>query len=337
MKLQQHINLRPFNTFGIEVHADSFVRLETADDLQEAVKSGLFKKQFLILGGGSNVLFTDDYHGTIIQNAIKGLDIKSEDENYVLISAKGGEVWHDLVLFAVSKKLGGIENLSLIPGTAGAAPIQNIGAYGVELKDTLFSLTAIHLETGEQKVFSNADCRFGYRNSIFKQELKGKYFIYEITLRLEKNRKVNIQYGAIEEVLKENGIKNPSVKDVSDAVIQIRKSKLPDPAILGNAGSFFKNPEITKDKFDILKKQFADLPGYIVSNDIIKVPAGWLIEQCGWKGKRVGNTGAHKDQALVLVNYGGATGNEIYALALEIINSVKNKFGIEIQPEVNLV
>ena len=337
MELQNHISLRAYNTFGIDIKADAFIQLRSLEDLQQAISDGLFKSNYLILGGGSNILFTSDFHGTVIQNSITGITIENETQDAVFISARGGEKWHDLVMFCVERNLGGIENLSLIPGTVGAAPIQNIGAYGVELKDTFFNLTAIDLITGEQKIFSNADCKFGYRTSVFKQELKGKYFIYEIILRLEKNKDVNVNYGAIQHILKEKGVELPGIKDVSDAVIQIRKSKLPDPEILGNAGSFFKNPEIEIAQFDALKKEFPNLPGYPTENNLIKVPAGWLIEQCGWKGKRVGNTGAHKDQALVLVNYGGATGNEIYALALEIVKSVKENFGIEIQPEVNIV
>ena len=337
MELQNHISLRAYNTFGIDIKADAFIQLRSLEDLQQAISDGLFKSNYLILGGGSNILFTSDFHGTVIQNSITGITIENETQDAVFISARGGEKWNDLVMFCVERNLGGIENLSLIPGTVGAAPIQNIGAYGVELKDTFFNLTAIDLITGEQKIFSNADCKFGYRNSVFKQELKGKYFIYEIILRLEKNKDVNVNYGAIQHILKEKGVELPGIKDVSDAVIQIRKSKLPDPEILGNAGSFFKNPEIEIAQFDALKKEFPNLPGYPTENNLIKVPAGWLIEQCGWKGKRVGNTGAHKDQALVLVNYGGATGNEIYALALEIVKSVKENFGIEIQPEVNIV
>ena len=313
------------------------MQLRTLNELLEAIAAGLFKSKYLILGGGSNILFTGDFHGTVIQNSITGITIEKETKDAVFISAKGGVKWHDLVMFCIERNFGGIENLSLIPGTVGAAPIQNIGAYGVELKDTFFNLTAIDLITGEQKIFSNADCKFGYRNSVFKQELKGKYFIYEITFRLEKYREVNVKYGAIQNVLKEKGIEHPEIKNVSDAVIEIRKSKLPDPEILGNAGSFFKNPEIEIARFDELKKEFPNLPGYPTENNLIKVPAGWLIEQCGWKGKRVGNTGAHKDQALVLVNYGGATGNEIYSLALEIVKSVKEKFGIKIYPEVNIV
>ncbi len=337
MELKNHISLKDHNTFGIDVKADAFVRIQTANDLQNAVSEGIFTKKYLVLGGGSNILFTGDFHGTVIQNAITGIKIEDETADAVFVSAKGGETWHKLVMFCVERDLGGIENLSLIPGTVGAAPIQNIGAYGVELKETFFQLTAIDLSSGDKKIFTHADCKFGYRNSIFKQELKGKYFIYEVTVRLEKNKKLNVSYGAIRQVLNEKGIEFPTIKNVSDAVIQIRKSKLPDPEILGNAGSFFKNPEIPTAGFEILKKEFPEIPGYPLENNFTKIPAGWLIEQCGWKGKRIGNTGAHKDQALVLVNYGGATGNEIYTLALEIVKSVKEKFGIEIQPEVNII
>lgn len=337
MKLEENFSLKAYNSFGIDIKAAFFGELHSENDLQQCIADGLFKEKFLILGGGTNMLFTRDFPGVVLQNNLKGISVVSETGQSVLIRAAGGEIWHSLVEYSVAKNWGGIENLSLIPGTVGAAPMQNIGAYGVELKDVFYSLEATDILTGEIKLFNFNDCKFGYRNSIFKNELKGKYFISGVTLQLNKNPKVNITYGAIKDVLKLQDITNPGIKEVSDAVISIRKSKLPDPKILGNAGSFFKNPEIEISKFEKLVKVFPNIPSYPAGNGLIKIPAGWLIEQCGWKGKRVGNTGAHKDQALVLVNYGNATGEEIYALALEIKRSVKDKFDIDIDPEVNII
>lgn len=337
MKLEENFSLKAYNSFGIDIKAAFFGELHSENDLQQCIADGLFKEKVLILGGGTNMLFTRDFPGVVLQNNLKGISVVSETGQSVLIRAAGGVIWHSLVEYSVAKNWGGIENLSLIPGTVGAAPMQNIGAYGVELKDVFYSLEATDILTGEIKLFNFNDCKFGYRNSIFKNELKGKYFISGVTLQLNKNPKVNITYGAIKDVLKLQDITNPGIKEVSDAVISIRKSKLPDPKILGNAGSFFKNPEIEISKFEKLVKVFPNIPSYPAGNGLIKIPAGWLIEQCGWKGKRVGNTGAHKDQALVLVNYGNATGEEIYALALEIKRSVKDKFDIDIDPEVNII
>ncbi|MES2691616.1 MAG: UDP-N-acetylmuramate dehydrogenase, partial [Bacteroidota bacterium] len=245
--------------------------------------------------------------------------------------------WHEFVLYCIDKNLGGVENLSLIPGCVGAAPMQNIGAYGVEVKDTFDSLEAVEIETGDVITFTKDQCNFGYRESIFKQEAKGKYIIASVTFKLNKNPQFNTTYGAIQQTLTERGITELNVKAISDAVIHIRQTKLPDPKVLGNAGSFFKNPEIGNEQFHSLKEQHPGIVGYPVGTDHTKVAAGWLIEQCGWKGKVVGNTGSHKQQALVLVNYGNATGNEIYELAMAIQQSVKDKFGITILPEVNLV
>lgn len=337
MKLEENFSLKAYNSFGIDIKAAFFGGLYSENDLQQSIVDGLFKEKFLILGGGTNMLFTRDFPGVVLQNNLKGISVVSETGQSVFVRAAGGEIWHSLVEYCVGKNWGGVENLSLIPGTVGAAPMQNIGAYGVELKDVFYSLEATDIFTGEIKLFNFDDCKFGYRNSVFKNVLKGKYFISSVTLQLNKNPKVNITYGAIKDVLKLQGITNPGIKEVSDAVISIRKSKLPDPKILGNAGSFFKNPEIEISKFEKLVAAFPNIPSYPAPDGLIKVPAGWLIEQCGWKGKRVGNTGAHKDQALVLVNYGNATGEEIYALALEIKRSVKNKFDIDIYPEVNII
>ena len=337
MKLQENFSLKAYNSFGIDIKAAFFGQLYSENDLQESIAAGLFKGQFLILGGGTNMLFTGDFPGVVLRNNLKGIEKVSENDSTVLVRAAGGELWHSLVQYCVDRNWGGVENLSLIPGTVGAAPMQNIGAYGVELQDVFYSLEAMDILTGEIKVFNYNDCNFGYRNSVFKNTLKGKYFITSVTMQLNKNAQVNISYGAIKDVLQKNGILTPGIKDVSEAVISIRKSKLPDPVVLGNAGSFFKNPEIEISKFEKLLSVFPGMPSYPAPGGLTKIPAGWLIEQCGWKGKRIGNTGTHKDQALVLVNYGNASGHEIYTLAMEIKQSVKDKFDIDIYPEVNII
>jgi UDP-N-acetylmuramate dehydrogenase len=327
-----------YTTFGIEAKASYFTIVRSYEDLLELIKDErLNKLHWLILGGGSNVLFTKDFDGLLIKNEIRGISVIEENTDHVLLKSYSGEVWHNVVMNAIENGWGGIENLSLIPGTIGAAPMQNIGAYGAELEQVFCQLEAVDLQTGEIKTFGKEECRFGYRESIFKHEAKGKYFILSVTLKLNRNPELNITYGHIQKVLEDKGVKNPTIKDVSDAVIYIRRTKLPDPAVLGNAGSFFKNPEIETSQHQALKEKFANMPGYLVESGRTKVPAGWLIEQCGWKGKRVGNTGSHKDQALVLVNYGGATGVEVIALAREIQASVKEKFGIDISPEVNVI
>ncbi len=337
MNLQENFSLKAYNSFGIDVSAAFFAELNSVADIEICIQKGFFEGNYLLLGGGTNILFTKNFDGVVFHNNLKGISLLEENANHVLLRAAGGELWHNLVLYAVENNWGGIENLSLIPGTVGASPIQNIGAYGVELKDSFYSLEAMHLVSGKMETFYFEDCAFDYRNSVFKNKLKGKYIITSVTLRLKKQAQINSTYGAIQDILNAENISHPTIKDISNAVIKIRKSKLPDPHILGNAGSFFKNPEIPTDQFEILKNTFPKIPGYPTSDNLTKVPAGWLIEQCGWKGKRVGNTGAHKDQALVLVNYGGATGNAIYALAMDIKTSVKNTFGIDIQPEVNIV
>lgn len=329
--------MQPYNTFGIPVIAEKFVTIRSVRDVQSLIQAGHLKNKHLFLGGGSNVLFTKDFDGLVIKNEITGISVVREDEQHVWIEAASGEVWHNLVMYTVEHNWGGIENLSLIPGTVGAAPMQNIGAYGVELTHVFESLKAINIKSGEDKTFLHSDCAFGYRESVFKHTEKGNYFISAVTLRLKKNPELHVQYGAIQDVLHNSGVKQPTIQDVSKAVIQIRQSKLPDPKILGNAGSFFKNPEIPAELYTWLKNKFPDIPGFPVHDGWIKVPAGWLIEKCGWKGKVVGHTGAHKNQALVLVNYGNATGEEIIRLANDIQASVFTTFGITIVPEVNLV
>jgi UDP-N-acetylmuramate dehydrogenase len=334
---KENSSLQPYNTFGINVNADGFLTIETVDELRDVLQDESLKHvEKLILGGGSNILFTQAVKGVVLLNQLKGIEIIKEDEAYVYVQVGAGEVWHQLVLWAVEKGYGGIENLSLIPGSVGAGPMQNIGAYGVELKDSFYELEAMNLSTLEIQKFSAADCKFGYRESVFKNELKNQYFITSVSFQLSKNPQLNTSYGAISQELASRGIISPTVKDVSDAVISIRQTKLPDPKILGNSGSFFKNPEITKEHFEKLQQQHPSVVAYPTSTGNMKLAAGWMIEQCGWKGKIVGNTGSHKDQALVLVNYGGATGAEVYQLALDIKKSVFEKFGVEINPEVNI-
>jgi UDP-N-acetylmuramate dehydrogenase len=290
----------------------------------------------LILGGGSNILLTQDYDGLVILNRISGITVIEEDDDSVLVEAGAGESWHDLVTNCVKNGWGGIENLSLIPGSVGAAPMQNIGAYGVEIKDVFEQLTALDLSSFETHVFCSEECKFGYRESVFKRELKDLFMIITVRLRLNKNPVLNTSYGAIESELSNKGITDPSITDVSQAVIKIRQSKLPDPKNLGNAGSFFKNPVIEQLTFDKLKDEFPEIPNYPSQNGI-KLAAGWLVEQCGWKGKKVGSCGSHRDQALVLVNYGGSSGLEIFNLSELIMQSVKEKFGIQLDREVNVV
>jgi UDP-N-acetylmuramate dehydrogenase len=283
------------------------------------------------------MLFTSDFDGLVIKINIGGIEVVNETDEHVYIKVGAGVVWHDLVLYCIERNYAGMENLSLIPGTVGAAPMQNIGAYGVEIKEIFENLEAIHMQTGQSRIFGNADCLFGYRESIFKKELKGQYVIVNVTFRLNKVPVFNTSYGAILDTLKTMNVQDLSIKAISDAVCQIRKSKLPDPAEIGNAGSFFKNPEIPLEQYNKLQQQYPQIPGYVVSAQTMKVPAGWLIEQTGWKGKQVGNTGVHKNQALVLVNYGKAQGNEIKALSEEVQRTVHEKFGIWLQAEVNFV
>jgi UDP-N-acetylmuramate dehydrogenase len=338
MIVKTKISLKPYNTFGIDVKAADFIEINSIEGLKFIIETfDLVNRHTLVIGGGSNVLLTKNYDGLVLKMAILGIEKVNEDDEHVYIKAMAGEAWHQFVLYCVNNNYAGIENLSLIPGCVGAAPMQNIGAYGVEIKDTCFEVEAYDIETNEQKIFSNAECKFGYRESVFKHEAKGKYIISSVTFKLLKQAKVNVSYGAIQDVLRSKNIENPTIKNVSDAVISIRESKLPNPKVLGNAGSFFKNPEIPTEEFLSLKEKFPALVGYKTSETNTKLAAGWLIEQCGWKGKVVGNTGSHKDQALVLVNYGNATGNEIWKLAMQIQESVFEKFGVTIIPEVNVI
>ncbi|MBX2891292.1 MAG: UDP-N-acetylmuramate dehydrogenase [Saprospiraceae bacterium] len=338
MKIKKNVSLLPFNTFGIPVEAGSFAEVRSVHDLRVALRSDI--RPVFVLGGGSNVLFTRAPEGLVLKNAIRGIEVTRRFKHKIWVTVGGGEVWHDFVLWAVRHNFGGVENLSLIPGSVGAAPVQNIGAYGVELKDVFVGLRAVELATGKEKYFTRADCQFGYRDSFFKKEGKGKYCITAVTLSLTlRQHRINTSYGDIRKTLEANGISRPTIADVSQAVIQIRSSKLPDPAKIGNCGSFFKNPETERATLERIRLTHPDVPYFDLPPDErrVKIPAGWLIEQCGWKGKRVGNTGCYEKQALVLVNYGGATGEEVKNLALAIMDSVEQKFGIRIEAEVNVL
>ena len=342
MQILQDISLQPYNTFGIEAKARYWVAVTSVTQLQELLRlPDYFDVPKLILGGGSNVLFTQDFEGLAIKMDIQGVTVVEEDEEHVWVQAGAGVNWHALVMYSIEQGYGGLENMSLIPGTVGAAPMQNIGAYGVEMKDVFVSLEAVSIASGDLRTFIHADCQFGYRNSVFKQQYKGQYIITAVTLRLDKQPTVNTSYGAIEEtlaqLLSDRPHDKPSIREVSQAVINIRRSKLPDPTQIGNAGSFFKNPVISRKHFNDLQTRYENIPGYPVSDQEVKVPAGWLIEQCGWKGKRLGAIGVHDKQALVLVNYGGGKGKDIKELAYQIQESVKQKFNIAIEPEVNML
>lgn len=338
MKILENYSLKERNTFRIEVKARYFVDIYSENELKEFLSLDKFKSSVkLILGGGSNILFTKDFPGIVIKISIPGIKIVKEDKDTAVIESGAGEIWHNLVLYCLEKNFGGIENLSLIPGTVGAAPIQNIGAYGQELKDVFESTSGLFVEEGSYQTFTNAECRFGYRDSIFKNELKGKFIITKVVLRLSKKPVPNLQYGAVKTELDKLNLPEVNIRNVSNVICMIRKSKLPDPQEIGNAGSFFKNPEIPELKFEDLKKDYPDMVGYKLENGKVKVAAGWLIEQCGWKGKRIGNTGAHAKQSLVLVNYGNAAGKEILNFAVKIKESVYKKFGIELKEEVNII
>lgn len=335
--MSENVSLKLLNTFGVEVKARKFALINSVNDLQEI--SDLFtpENQVLILGSGSNILFTKDYNGLILKNKLAGKTIISETEEEVFLNVSGGEDWSELVDFTVEKGWGGIENLSLIPGTVGAAPVQNIGAYGVELKDALIGLEAFDLQSAEIHQFANVDCEFGYRSSIFKTKLKGRFFILNILLRLSKKPVLKLDYAPLKKMFNEREVEEVSVKEVSEAVKQIRRSKLPDPGEIGNAGSFFKNPVVPFSKIEELIIEFPEMPFYKVDDENYKIAAGWLIEKSGWKGKRFGDAGVHEKQALVLVNYGGATGSEIHELSQEIVFVIKSKFGINLECEVTVL
>lgn len=342
MEIQENISLKSFNTFCIDVIARHFAIFNSVEQLHELLKyfkpqTPNLKPQTLILGGGSNILFTKDVDGLVLKNEIVGIKEIKEDEHHVYVQAGAGVNWHHFVLHCIHNGWAGVENLSLIPGNVGASPMQNIGAYGVEIKDVFFSLEAFHIHDKKAVNFSLNDCEFGYRESVFKRKYKNEFVITNVTYRLNKIPSFNTSYGAIEQELERMGVKERSIQAISQAVINIRSSKLPDPAVIGNAGSFFKNPEVENSKFEILKKEFTDIVGYHLPNGNVKLAAGWLIELAGWKGYRKGDAGCHAKQALVLVNYGNATGKDIYDLSEEILQSVKEKFGVMLEREVNII
>lgn len=337
--IQENSALLPFNTFKFNARARYLSIISSLQDLIDLKNSHVFiDNARLFLGGGSNILFTRDFDGLVIRNELKGISVLREDDDKVTLNVGSGESWHSFVMYCVDRNYGGVENLSLIPGTMGAAPMQNIGAYGAEVKNVINEVEAMDLSTGEMRKFSNQECHFGYRESFFKHEGKDRYFISSVTLTLTKHHHhFNVSYGAIKDTLAQMSVTELSVKAISDAVISIRRSKLPDPAVVGNAGSFFKNPSVTSEHYAVLKEQFPSIPGFSEEHNKIKVPAGWLIEQCGWKGKRFDNIGVHPLQALVLVHYGGDEGKKLWQLALDIQSSVKDKFNIDLQPEVNVI
>lgn len=338
MEILRDADLLPFNTFHIAAKAKALARFRNVEELRSLLHApelqGLPR---LVLGGGSNILLTRDWPGVVLLNEVEGIEVLEESESEVLVRAGAGMVWHQFVMHCVGQGWGGLENLSLIPGRVGAAPMQNIGAYGVEIKDCFDHLEALRISDGEVVRFNNADCRFGYRESFFKREGKGQYIILSVAFHLSKARVVDTHYGSIKAELEKRGISSPSIRDVSDAVIAIRRSKLPDPLVLGNAGSFFKNPVVPQALADRIKADHPDLSAYPAGEGQVKLAAGWLIEKAGWKGFRDGDRGVHKDQALVLVNYGRATGQAMYDLSTQILESVKEKFGVELEREVNVV
>jgi len=334
--IQSRVSLQPFNTFGVQASAGRYLPVFQEEELQDVLDTQ--PGPYWVLGGGSNILLTRDVDALVLHNRIRGIERVAEEPDSVLLRIGGGEVWHEVVRWTIQHDLGGLENLSLIPGSVGAAPIQNIGAYGAELSQVLEGVEAIELSAGELRVFDTEDCRLGYRLSRFKAEDKGKFFISRVYLRLQKPpHRLNLLYGALRQTLDELGLQQPSIRDVSEAVIRIRRSKLPDPSQLGNSGSFFKNPELEADFFASLQKRFPKIVHYPLSDGRVKVPAGWLIEQCGWKGYRQGDAGCYEKQALVLVNFGTASGGEIWSLAREIQASVETTFGIRLEPEVNVM
>ncbi|MDF2435677.1 MAG: murB [Bacteroidota bacterium] len=345
MTIRENISLKKFNTFGIDASARYYAEVSSLEEIKETLsdsKLGMPRK--MILGGGSNLLFTKDFDGLIIKNNLKGIEVVNEDDEHFYVRSAAGEVWHEFVMHCIENNYAGIENLSLIPGNVGASPMQNIGAYGVEIKDSFHELQAFHINDKALHVFTNNDCKFGYRESVFKRDLKDQFIITSVTFKLRKTPVLNTSYGAIEKELDAMGVTSPTIHSVSKAVCNIRSSKLPDPKVIGNAGSFFKNPVISAKKHNELKAKFPEMVSYTAafspdgkSGEEYKLAAGWLIEQCGWKGKTLGDAGVHKLQALVLVNYGNAKGSEIYDLSTKILESVKKKFGVDLEREVNIV
>lgn len=336
MQLQQNVSLKPYNTFGMDVTAEYYLQLTDLEELPAIGSNPSIPEVKHILGGGSNVLLTKPVPGLTLHNKLKGIKKLRENEDHVWLEVAAGEVWHELVMYAIENDYAGLENLSMIPGSVGASPIQNIGAYGVEVKETIESVTGWHWQEKTFVTYTNEECRFGYRDSIFKHTLKGQVMITSVVFKLHKKPVFNISYGAIEQELKEMGVRELSIRAISDAVIAIRTSKLPDPRQMGNAGSFFKNPTIPAAQYATLKEAYPDMPSYTAAEGMKKVPAGWLIEQCNWKGYRKGDAGVHARQALVLVNYGYAKGDEIWHLSEEVVQSVKEKYGIALEREVQV-
>ena len=334
--ISTNVNLKEHNTFGISVNSARFATFTSVDDLTQ-VLAKRDNSKLLILGGGSNILFTQDFDGLVLKNEIKGFEIIHQDNDLVQVKVGAGEVWHDFVLKCIDLRFAGVENLSLIPGSVGASPMQNIGAYGVEIKDVFIELQAYHIGSGKIRTFSNEECQFGYRESVFKREFKDQYIITSVTYELNMSGRINSSYGAIQQEIEKNGINHPTIKDISDAVIKIRSRKLPNPKEIGNAGSFFKNPIVDKEVLSNIQASFEKVPNYPAADGKVKLAAGWLIEQAGWKGKTIGNHGVHKNQALVLVNYSDALGNEILALSTQIIDDITEKFGVTLEREVNIL
>jgi UDP-N-acetylmuramate dehydrogenase len=338
MNIIENYPLLKLNTFGLDVKAKYFTSINTINELIEIKKTNEFKDlQLLILGGGSNILFTKDFDGLVILNNIKGKEIIDQNHQSVFLKIGAGENWHELVMYCIDNGWGGIENLSLIPGNTGTAPMQNIGAYGVEIEETFVELEALEISSGKIIKFNNSDCEFGYRESVFKNKMKNQYIILNITLELNKNPVLNINYGDVKAILENQNINSPSIKDVSNAIISIRQSKLPDPKKIGNSGSFFKNPIVSLNQLELIKKKYPNVVNYKIKEDEFKIAAGWMIERAGWKGMKFKNYGVHEKQALVLVNYGLAKGMEIFNLSEKIILDIKDKFGITLEREVNII
>lgn len=336
--IKEKVSLRTYNTFGIEALCDFFSEINSIDDFQELIQSEVYRSNAkLIIGGGSNLLFTTDFKGFVIRNNLKGISVVSEDEENVVVKAAAGENWHRFVMYCIDNNYAGLENLSLIPGCVGASPMQNIGAYGVEIKEVFEELEAYDMTTGERRVFKAADCVFGYRESVFKHQYKNQYLIASVSFRLKKKQQLNTTYGAINTELEAMHITSPTIKDVSNAVIRIRQSKLPDPNVTGNAGSFFKNPEVGAEKHAELKEKFPTLVAYPLANGNFKLAAGWLIEQCGLKGHEQNGAAVHDRQALVLINKNNTTGQAVYDLSTYVLEKVSGKFGVQLEREVNII
>lgn len=336
--IAKNVSLQPYNSFGIDVQAARFVAFDSQEFLQEILQTEIRKNQpLLVLGGGSNVLFTRDFEGLLLKNNIPGIELVQEDEEYFFVKVGAGVVWHQFVEYCLTNNMAGAENLALIPGSVGASPMQNIGAYGVELKDIFHELEAWHIRDVEPVTFAHGDCAFGYRDSVFKNKYRNEFIITSVQFRLRKNPVFHIEYGAIRQKLEEMQVQELSIRAIADAVMQIRRSKLPDPKQIGNAGSFFKNPELEPEQFETLHKRYSDVSGYTLDSGKIKIAAGWLIEKAGWKGFREGDAGCHQKQALVLVNYGQATGKQIFELSQKIQQDVYEKFGVQLEREVNII